>query len=1109
MQQLIDTYFSALQENNPSDINEHSLRTGLENLLKGLIAENSDLSALKVLQEPKREGRFGTPDFKISNLLGSIGYCETKKVGENLGEIIKTPQIQKYLELSDNLLLTDYCTFIWIKEKIETKKIVFCSTEIVGDKKAKIDSEKAAALVELLCDFLRETPKGIATSQALAKALAARTRTLKEFLYIELANPDAADNVPRLFGLYQTFQQTVSSDLTHSAFADAYAQMLAYGLFLAKLNADTQPVLLHTAKQYIPNAFELIKELTGFLEDLQDVYYQPIRWVINEILTILNHLDLRGIQENLSFNKTRDKDNPEDVAADPYIYFYEDFLGQYDPALRKSKGVYYTPPAVVNFMVRAIDKVLQDTFQLKEGLAAKDTVSVLDFATGTGTFLLEIVRQILGNTAPHSSHFSEMIKTHILKNLYGFEYMIAPYTIAHLKLSQFLHEKGYDFQGKERLQIFLTNTLEPLNTQSNFLLPALSKEGIAAQNIKKQPILVITGNPPYAGNSSNKGKWITERINEYKKMGNEALQERNPKWLQDDYVKFIRFAEWKMQQVNEGMIAVITSNSFLDNPTFRLMRKSLMTTFNHLYIIDLHGNAKKKETSPDGTRDQNVFDIQQGVSISIFVKKAGLDKKIFHTDFWGTRKNKFNLCFEHDLKSINWVELQPQMPHYLFVPQDITHQKQYEKGWNVKDIFNLNGNGIISKRDVLATDFDKQNLVKKLTEFADFDNFSNRDIAYKFNLPLRDNDKWDLNTARLHINKEKVQNEKIVSFNYRPFSKRFLYFDEVIVARLVKDLTKHFEKPNIALVTGRAGHNVGNSLWNLCFVTDTVSDINLFYRGGATVFPLFYYNGNGNGNGSNGNGYLFNEDGKKDNFTPAFRQFIKTRYSENKTNTAELENLIAEIKELILINESTLIKHKKLNINGISDIEMAIEKAKKQLDLREKALEMAKNNVQTVAYQPEPREVFDYMYGFLHSPIYRAKYVDFLKMDFPHILFPEDLATFQTIATIGKELAAVHLMQAYPALKIGEPMEIYTNEVTAISYRNERLYYNEKQYFDQVSEDIWNFEIGGYKVLEKFLKDRKGQNILQEWLHIQKVINILDFSLQKMKELEGLTEKWI
>jgi predicted helicase len=653
-------------------------------------------------------------------------------------------------------------------------------------------------------------------------------------------------------------------------------------------------------------------------------------------------------------------------------------------------------------------------------------------------------------------------------------------------------------QAKERLQVFLTNTLEPLNAQVNFLLPALSKEGKTAQSIKNQPILVITGNPPYSGHSTNKGSWIAERVNEYKKVGNEVLKEKNPKWLQDDYVKFIRFAEWKMQQVAEGMVAIITNHSFLDNPTFRLMRKSLMTTFNQLYIIDLHGNAKKQEKTPEGEADQNVFDIQQGVSISIFIKKEGLERKIFHTDFYGKRKVKYDLCLNNDLNTIKWNVLQPQLPHYLFVPQDNTHKVEYEKGWSVKDIFHLNNIGVLTHRDAFLVDFSENILKNRIKKFQSAEDA--RRVREWFD--LHDTRDWSIKTA---LNEMQNKEADIRLYAYRPFDNRYVCYNAELVERQRYELMQHFEKgENIAIITGRAGQNVPAGLWNLAFITDKICDANLFYRGGACVFPLFYYNGNGNG--ANGNGYLFNEDGKKDNFSPEFRKFIKTKYFEKKDDTSELTFLIGKIKEMIKKQETLLEEHKLLNINGLSEIETAILKLQRQLALKEAELEMAKNNPQNVSYNPEPLEVFYYIYAFLHSPNYRKQYEGFLKMDFPRVPFVEDLGVFRKLSQLGKEIADAHLLKTgeWEKLSVGQAKGIDTNEVDGFYYENGRLYYNKTQYFEEVSAEVWEFQIGGYTVLEKYLKDRKGKNIENELTHIQNIIKILTFTLIKGQEVDTL-----
>ena len=413
------------------------------------------------------------------------------------------------------------------------------------------------------------------------------------------------------------FRDRVFHELTLKEFADAFAQMLAYGLFLAKINSHPKTVTLQNARGFIPGSFRLIRELVDFLAELERPEYRDVRWVVEEVLSIVNGLDMTSIHEDLSFRGRRavsrkiraaDEEEHRLFERDPFIYFYEDYLKAYDKATRKSRGVYYTPPPVVNFIVRAIDDILKDSFGIEDGLADHRRVTALDFACGTGTFLLEVFERIFEQIGGANSGRADLIvHEHLLRNIFGFEYLIAPYTIAHLKLSQYLKDRGHELKDDDRLQIFLTNTLEPIEPQPNFLLPAVSGEVEAAQQVKEQPILVITGNPPYSGHSKNKGKWIKTKIEKYKhtvekndsgKEKSVPLGERNPKWLNDDYVKFIRFAQLKMDEVKEGIVGVITNHSWLDNPTFRGMRQSLTRSFEQIYVIDLHGNAKKKERAP-------------------------------------------------------------------------------------------------------------------------------------------------------------------------------------------------------------------------------------------------------------------------------------------------------------------------------------------------------------------------------------------------------------------------------------------------------------------------------------------------------------------------------
>ena len=643
-----DRYFLALKKTDIGDKTEHTDRSALQELLLAIAHEHN--KGIHVQHEPKRVVDKGAPDFKVTEKGLIVGYVENKAVGENLDKILKSDQIKRYKELSKNILVTDYLHFAWInKDGIQRESL--CHATDLETRKFQLRPDRIDAVRKLLLAFFSTAPDGIGRSRQLALALATRSKLLRDYLGEELVRQEREHQAGRLYGLFQIFRDQIFHELTLKEFADAFAQMLAYGLFLARLNSGSTPVTLHNAREHVPGSFRLIRELVDFLNELEKIEYRDVRWVVEEVLSIVNSLDLPAIHEDLSFRQRKaisrkvragDEEEHRLFERDPFIYFYEDYLKAYDPAMRKGRGVYYTPPPIVNFIVRAIDDILKDSFGIKDGLADHKRVTVLDFACGTGTFLLEVFQRIFDNIGgPESGRADKIVEGHFLKNIFGFEYLIAPYTIAHLKLSQYLREQDHALKDTQRLQVFLTNTLEPIHPEPNFLLPAITAETEAAQTVKDRPILVITGNPPYSGHSKNKGAWITAAIDGYKftvekdahgKEFNKPLGERNPKWLNDDYVKFIRFAQLKMDAVPEGVVGIITNHSWLDNPTFRGMRQSLMRSFEQIYVLDLHGNAKKKERAPDGSKDENVFDIEQGVAISLFVKRAGLERGIWRGD---------------------------------------------------------------------------------------------------------------------------------------------------------------------------------------------------------------------------------------------------------------------------------------------------------------------------------------------------------------------------------------------------------------------------------------------------------------------------------------------
>ena len=472
MDNRFETYLKALASVYREGGTEHTGRTPLENLLNAFAAETMDRGT-EVQHEGGREGDKGAPDYKIKRRGMILGYVEVKKIGASL----KTPQIAKYRKLSDNILVTDYLHFIRIDAggKVIAREALAYPNEIDG-RTLRVNPEHAEKVGKLLAGFFSSPPVGLSRSDNLAVALATRSRLLRDYLTQELNRQEKAKNKGRLHGLYDVFREQVFHELEMKEFADAFAQMLAYGLFLAKLNAgDDDIIRLDNVRRFIPGSFRLIRELVRFIEDMQETEYDEAQWVVEEILSIVNGLNIEAIRDSLSFRQRKaisrkvragDEEEHRLFERDPFIYFYEDFLTAYDKETRKARGVYYTPPPVVNFIVRAVDDILKDTFKIADGLADNKKVTVLDFAAGTGTFLLEVMQRIFDNIGgPEAGKAGSVVREHMLKNLYGFEYLIAPYTIAHLKLSQYLKDKGHPLEEEERLQVYLTNTLEPVAPQ--------------------------------------------------------------------------------------------------------------------------------------------------------------------------------------------------------------------------------------------------------------------------------------------------------------------------------------------------------------------------------------------------------------------------------------------------------------------------------------------------------------------------------------------------------------------------------------------------------------------------------------------------------------------
>ncbi|WP_181351988.1 type ISP restriction/modification enzyme [Helicobacter pylori] len=811
--------------------NEPTHRRPLENLLISL--KDHFNKEFKIEHEPKRE-RGSQPDFRVSYQGLNIGYIENKKVGTDLNQLLENKQILKYLELNPNLMLTDYLNFVWVGKDENNapfikKEISVASLDELS-KPLKPNPQTERDLIGFFKGFFNYEAAPITNAKDFATHLSPRTKYLKDAL-IQYQKDTHVSSI------FNNFKEYLYEELSFEDFSDAFAQTLTYSLFIAKLNHPFEKIDLDNVRSSIPKNFAVIREMADFLKKLDAI--KEIQWLLNEILSLINHVDMGSILKDLNDDK------------DPYLHFYETFLSAYDPKLREKKGVYYTPDSVVKFIINALDSLLKTRFKdaplgLKSALD-NENIKLLDFATGTGTFLLEAFRKALEmrKTSDGGISTKEDKYQNLLKQFYGFEYLIAPYAIAHLNLSQaFKEEFKKPLKENDALQIILTNTLiQPSEIAADRgLQPIFEKELKSAQEIKKdENILIITGNPPYSGASENKGlfEWevkatygiepefqtieieknvkLTDKIQtllssvqiqkqsgskdalkELKKLHSKykLQKEKNPKWLLDDYVKFMRFAQNKIKSLGHGLFGFISNNAFLDNPTFRGLRRSLLECYDELYILNLHGNARKKEETPQGAKDENVFNIKQGVSINLFVKKAQTTKqKIHYYDVYGQRAEKYTFLAQNDLNSIEWLEIAPRAPFYLLLPLKTPLLDEYEQGFSVQDMFQVGGTGICSKRDHVVFHKDKESLLKLL---KDFSTLEPSELRRKYDIGDDSRD-WRLNNAIKEVKTNiKRLEEYIVSCQYRPFDYRWTYYtsnSRTFLAYPVYDVFKHMLPP--------------------------------------------------------------------------------------------------------------------------------------------------------------------------------------------------------------------------------------------------------------------------------------------------------------------------
>lgn len=987
----------------------------------------------------------GNPDFRLWNGTDRIvGYIEAKRPTEERLDLIEdSEQLKRYKATFPNLILTNFLEFRLYRNGELVQTAMLARPLFLNRLRTTPALEKPEELFVLLDRFLDFSLPLVFTAESLAVELAKRTRFLRDVVKQQLAEEmEAARTSGKtgfteanlLLGFFKAFHTYLIGTLMPDDFSDLFAQTITYGLFAARTRI-ANGFSRRAAFDGIPRTIGVLRDLFRYISfgDLPE----QLAWCVDDIAEVLAVSDAPGIL---------DKYFREGKGSDPIVHFYETFLARYNPEERERRGVYYTPEPVVGYIVRSLHEILKIHFNMHDGLAS-DGVTLLDPAAGTMTFIARATELAV---AEFESKYgrggrADFIRRHILKNFYAFELMMTPYAIGHLKMGFFLEELGHCLTDDERVQFYLTNTLdmEVLGESNLPGLSALARESSLASVVKKEtPILVILGNPPYSGHSANMGKWIRGLIKDYKKVDGKPLGEKNPKWLQDDYVKFLRFAQWKIEQVGRGVVGMITNHSYLDNPTFRGMRQSLMRTFDDIYVLDLHGNAHKKETCQDGSPDENVFDIRQGVAIAFFIKyrRRGSTTVVRHADLYGMREAKYQWLDRHDIQGTKWSELKPMSPFYLFVPRDNTVEVLYSRFLKITEIFQVSSVGIVTARDSLTIKWSPEDVWKTVTRFVGMDPELAR-RGYDLGKDARD---WKVTLAQKDLLDSGPARENVVPILYRPFDMRYTYYtgrSRGFICMPRPEVMRHMlAAKNVSLMTTRQVK--ASKTWHHCFVSDQIVESCLVSNHTSEIgyaFPLYLYP-------------------------------------------------VAEKGELFSRHESC---ERKPNLNP--------------------ALVAAL----TAAYgkEPTPAAIFHYIYAVLYAPAYRTKYAEFLKMDFPRIPFTADAELFRKMTGLGERLVALHLLKSteldQPACRFEGDGDnrVEKDRKTGLRYdlKNERVFINATQYFAPVPGEVWTYQIGGYQVCEKWLKDRTDRRLdLDDIRTYCRIVTAIGLTVKLQSEIDAL-----
>ena len=1014
---MIKNYLKEIEKLKSPISNEHTYRTPLENLLKSFAVKLYPNSNISIQQEVSAERKI-FPDFTaMDEDKGIIGFIECKDIGFDLHKAIEgngnfkiyKEQLLKYLNKHNNLIYTDYINFIYLtldKNQIKIKNEISLSSKDL-DNNIKI-------LENMLEDFFVYKIKEIDKKDYFLSTLARKTNILKIYIELELENKESylKNHIKGLF------EDTIFNDLSDKDFTDAFSQIISFSLLFYRLN-ERKNVDLNSFRnmpEYIPIFREFLSTINF------DNLDENIRYVINLIIKSINSYDEKIFYDKLSYKERHDTDK-----EDPFIYAYEYFLKEFDAKTRNARGVFYTPIEAVRYIIKSIDEILKDKLNISDGIYGEE-VHILDFAAGTGTFMLGAIEKAFENAKKNgiSGVWENIVSDFILKRLYGFEFLIVPYVLAHFRIHEYLKDLNYDYKKNDRLQLYLTNTLDNRAGGQVKMFPQMQAESDNAYKIKnEEPILVIMGNPPYNNKSEkiNRKEWIENLLKDYK----ENLNEKKIN-LDDDYIKFIRFAHWKMENAEKGIIGIIVNNSFISGVTHREMRRKLMQTFDEIYILDLHGNVNKGERCPDGSMDFNIFNIKEvGVCIALFVKtglKNNKNKGIYFNEVFGTQDYKKNYLIDKSITDEKWVELEDDKKWHWFTKVK-SNEKYLKEFIGLTEIFNLFGSGCKTERDYITIHITEEELKNTI---LDFNNLSENKLTEKYN--TKNSRDWSVDRAKKDImeNYKKYNFDLITKIHFRPFDIRYSYYTGTSKGFLGTPSRKigynFINRKNIGLVFPR--QIAGAYGFQHGLVSEFIIDV---ATGGAktgseTYFaPLYLYEENSAGE--------FKLDSScKPNWTDSFKEFLKNYISDN------------------------------------------------------------------------PKEILNYIYAILYSPTYRENYKEDLKYDYPRIPFTKDKNIFDRLQKLGGELIDLHLLKKVPQNNAGYPNK-GEHKISYSKYNEEkkRLYINEKQYFENVKKEVYNYSIGGYKPIEKYIKARDILT-LSDIKHLIKVIAVIERTILLQEEID-------